>query len=128
MLSSVIKKTLDFYLIPLRFAHGQARRNLQLIKEIKSEIKELKKSSDFAIDQFFTLLSRDLRIDVANLSREQRLRQAQTALTNAEYGLSLAMSEALKALLLLAASDNRSLKTPPSGSVIDGQCETISRA
>lgn len=124
MLRAIARNALDLYTFPARAAYRQTRRNLDRIQQLYGEVQRVRNDNRAAAEQARQELGRRLGIDLSAMTREQRRHKAQAALANVEHGLSLAISEGLKALVLLTADDQeKNAKRPTDGIVIEGECE-----
>ncbi len=125
MLASLARKTFDLYTAPARFAYRQTRRNIDALKTMRGNFTQWQSETDGVVDQLLNQAGQRLGVDPAKMSQEERRRHAHNALANVEYGLSLALKESLKALILLSADDRKPPKPANSGQVIDGEYQRI---
>lgn len=125
MLAALARKTFDLYTAPARFAYRQTRRNIVALQKMSGNFTQRQVQTDAIVDQLLNQAGEHLGIDLAKLSKEERQRHAHNALTNVEYGLSLALKESLKALVLLSTDDRKPPRQTGSCQVIDGECHRI---
>jgi phage FluMu protein gp41 len=125
MLAVLARKTFDLYTAPARFAYRQTRRNIAALQKMRGDFSQWQSETDAVVDQLLNQAGQRMGVDPAGMTQEERRRHARNALANVEYGLSLALREALKALILLSADDRKSPRPGDSGQVIDGECQRI---
>ena len=124
MLATIARKSLDLYTLPARAAYRQTRRNLAAVRRVRDAVRQQRQQQSELTDQLIHQLGRQLGLDTSRLTREQRLHKARAALANVEYGLSMALSEGAKALVLMAVKDDAPKAPPRPGRVIEGEVET----
>lgn len=120
MLASIAKQTFNLYTSPARFAWRQARRNLAILGKLAPTRKPDPEAAIIA-DQIFGLLCNQIGINPAALTKEQRIHQAKAAMANVEYGLGLALTEGIKATLLLSVRKDKAATPSPKSAVIEGE-------
>ncbi|MGD9661529.1 MAG: hypothetical protein AB7U63_09665 [Porticoccaceae bacterium] len=123
MLSSLARKTFNFYTAPARFAIRQGRRNIDFARQCVREARQFQSELDRLIDALLQDTAIHMEIDLATMTQAQRQDAAKIALYRAEQGLSLALEETLKALVLLAADSSTSRLRKPSNLIIEGECQ-----
>jgi hypothetical protein len=125
MLAALARKTFDFYTAPARFAIRQTRRNLQLARQLGGDWGQLRDDVDQLAERVLAQAAQQLGIDLAGMTPAQRRQQALAAMDRAEHGLSVALGEALRALVLVAGDDAKPLSDRPRGRVLEGEFQRI---
>src|SRR5690606_14950508 len=97
--------------------------NIDFARQCVREARQFQSELDRLIDALLQDTAIHMEIDLATMTQAQRQDAAKIALYRAEQGLSLALEEALKALVLLAADSSTSRLRKPSNLIIEGECQ-----
>lgn len=128
MLATVAKKAFALYTAPARMGYAYTLKALNNAREFSLEIRQSQQFFEQFTDDLLARAEHELGLNLATMSREDRLHQATRALLHAESSLSKALKETLKALVLLSHNDQTVLTKGHKPTTIEGEYQRIDEA
>jgi hypothetical protein len=126
LLRSLAKRTFDLYTAPARFAFRQGRKGVDRARQLKAEFRQNQLEMNVLADNLLQQAANALGVEPDKMTAEQREFAARMALSRAEQGLSLALQEILRAVVLMTApgSGSRGRSAGPPD-IIEGDFERL---